>query len=84
MNTTGQGLIDNTGRGNRYPTGYIPHAYTGDFECKRCKGTRFKCYPQSVPGDRRRTWTWEYVCANCGYGMALTVLGDDEIKEQRE
>ena len=63
---------------NDYPEGYMPHAYMGEFECKRCGCTKFKVHPQSAPADRRRTWTWEYTCAMCGHMMGLTVLGTEE------
>lgn len=57
---------------------YVPHAYMERFKCPKCGGVHFKSYPQAAPADRSRTWTWEYVCAKCGQGMGLTVVGDDE------
>ena len=55
--------------------GYCPHAFMERFKCPRCGSVHFKSYPQAVPADRSETWTWEYVCAKCGQGMGLTVLG---------
>lgn len=57
---------------------YCPHAYMERFKCPRCGGVHFKSYPQTVPTDRSRTWTYEYVCAKCGQGMGLTMVEDDE------
>ena len=57
--------------------GYCPHAFMERFKCPRCGGVHFKSYPQSAPADRSKTWTWEYVCAKCGQGMGLTIVGDE-------
>ena len=61
-----------------YPEGYMPHPYMGDFKCGRCAGKRFTSYPQAVPKDRSKPWTYEYVCVQCGYMMGLTRVGDGE------
>ena len=58
--------------------GYCPHAFMERFKCPRCGSVHFKSYPQAVPIDRSRMWTYEYVCAKCGQGMGLTMVGDDE------
>ena len=58
-------------------SGYVPHGGMERFTCPRCGSVHFKCYPQAAPVDRSKTWTWEYVCAKCGQGMGLTVLGDE-------
>ena len=57
--------------------GYCPHASMERFKCPRCGSVHFKSYPQTVPADRSKTWTYEYVCAKCGQGMGLTRVGDE-------
>ena len=57
--------------------GYVPHSGMERFRCPRCGCMQFKSYPQTAPADRSKTWTWEYVCAECGQGMGLTVKGDE-------
>ena len=58
-------------------SGYVPHGGMERFRCPRCGGVHFKSYPQAAPIDRSKTWTWEYVCAKCGQGMGLTIVGDE-------
>lgn len=58
--------------------GYIPHAGQGEFSCSECGGTVFTCYPQAMPADRSKGWTYEYVCVRCGHMMGLRIKGDDE------
>ena len=57
--------------------GYCSHAFMERFTCPRCGSVHFKSYPQTVPADRSKTWTYEYVCAKCGQGMGLTRVGDE-------
>lgn len=57
--------------------GYVMHSGMERFRCPRCGCTQFKSYPQTAPADRSKTWTWEYVCAKCGQGMGLTVVGGE-------
>ena len=72
----GEGLIDKEKKEPAWGDGYCPHAFMERFKCPKCGCVHFKCYPQSVPADRTQTWTWEYVCARCGQGMGLTIVGD--------
>ncbi len=72
---------DGTYNGRKEATwgsGYVPHGFMERFKCPRCGSVHFKCYPQAAPADRSKTWTWEYVCAECGQGMGLTIKGDEE------
>ena len=58
--------------------GYCPHGGMERFKCPRCGSVHFKSYPQTVPVDRSRAWTYEYVCTKCGQGIGLTIVGGDE------
>ena len=69
-------MTDNEKKEPTWGDGYCPHAFMERFKCPRCGCVHFKCYPQSAPMDRGVTWTWEYVCADCGQGMGLTVVGN--------
>lgn len=60
------------------PYGYCPQPGQMDFRCGRCGCTTFRSYPQTVPADRSRGWTYEYACANCGQIMGLTIKGRDD------
>ena len=60
------------------PEGYLPHYNQMPFRCGRCGCRTFRSYPQTVPADRRKGWTYEYVCSICGQTMGLTIKGDDE------
>ena len=74
-NVGGRGPSENE---ESWGAAYCSHAYMERFKCPRCGGVHFKSYPQTVPADRSKTWTYEYVCAKCGQGMGLTRVGDDE------
>ena len=54
--------------------GYLPHAGQVAFRCGRCGGERFKSFAQTVPADRNQAWTFEYVCADCGQIMGLSIV----------
>ena len=57
--------------------GYCPHNGMGYFTCPNCGCGEWVSYPQSVPTDRSKTWTYEYHCARCGKMMGLTRKGDE-------
>lgn len=62
--------------------GYCPQPGQLDFKCGNCGCTAFMSYPQSVPADRSKGWTYEYFCAKCGQIMGLTLEGIDERKPE--
>lgn len=61
--------------------GYLPHGDMGFFKCDKCGHNRFVSYPQAIPIDRTRGWTYEYHCARCGRMMGLTIKGDENDRE---
>lgn len=54
--------------------GYAPHGDMKYFICPDCGCEEFTTYAQSVPADRSKRWTYEFVCAKCGRMMGL-ILG---------
>ena len=58
--------------------GYAPHGGMGYFTCPSCGCGEFTTYAQSVPADRSKRWTYEYVCARCGRIMGLTLVTEEE------
>lgn len=57
--------------------GYIPHPGQLSFKCGKCGCETFKSFPQGMPADRSKGWTYEYRCAKCGQLMGLTIAGED-------
>jgi len=60
------------------PEGYCPHDGMGRFRCDGCGGTEFTSYAQACPADRRKLWTYEYTCLNCGMVMGMEYRKVDE------
>ena len=58
--------------------GYCPHDGMGFFTCPNCGCGEWESYPQAMPVDRSKTWTYEYHCARCGKMMGLTLKGDEK------
>ena len=77
MTDLGTDGTHNGRKGATWGSGYVPHSGMERFRCPKCGCTQFKSYPQTAPTNRSKTWTWEYVCVECGQGMGLTIKGED-------